>query len=278
MSVAFITDHQSSEVEQPANGAFNLPAAFVASKCAPILCRRLAAVRAVRANQLDSTASQACAERIAVCRAIIQQAWQTSADDSFIQEALDQSDLIRTGTDDVDADRQTLSVDNDHDLRAFAPFSLADTQSPFFAEANVPSAITSSQRTRPRPSSLRSNRAHTFWNTPDFVHSFRRRQQVVGEGKSFGRSFQRAPLLRIQTIPSRQGREGIRGRPPAGEGRSSANNSAIKSHCSSVICGLRSVMDADFVKPRRGLKHSVGHMRVSPFTRDGTHFSCRLPQ
>jgi hypothetical protein len=72
---------------------------------------------------------------------------------------------------------------------------------------------------------------------PASVHSRNRRQHVEGEGKQLGRSFQRAPVRRIQRMPSAQARAGARGRPPCGDRGFSGNKSAIKDHCSSVSCG-----------------------------------------
>jgi hypothetical protein len=272
--VILVPNDQAPEAEQPTDRAFDCPAPFVAPKRTSILGRRFDAVVAVWTDQFGSTAGQACAERVAVGRAVVEQSRQTTTNHSFLQKWLDQSNFVGAGTDNIDAERQASSVNEHHDLRAFTAFCLADAQSPFFAGENVPSAITSSQRMRPKLSSLRSRRAQTFWNTPDFVHSSRRRQQVAGDGKCFGKSFQRAPLLNTQTIPSRHGRGGTRGRPPAGDGGSSVNKSATKSHCSSVICDRRSVVDAVFHRPRRGHQDSVRTMRVSPFTRDRTHFPC----
>jgi hypothetical protein len=74
---------------------------------------------------------------------------------------------------------------------------------------------------------------------------------VLGEGKCLGRSFQRAPLRRIQRTPSTQGRVGARGRPPLAEGAGSGNRSLIKNHCSSVSSGWGSILDPLGQQPRR---------------------------
>lgn len=114
---------------------------------------------------------------------------------------------------------------------------------PFFAEENVPSAKASSWLTSPRRSSLRSSRVQAFSQRPSMVHSLCRRQQVEEEGKTLGKSFQRAPDRRIQRIPSKHAREDARGRPPYAETGRSGNKSAIRSHCSSLSCALGSFLD-----------------------------------
>jgi hypothetical protein len=143
----------------------------------------------------------------------------------------------------VDAEGKTATVDEDHDLCPLAAFGLANLFAPFFAEANVPSAMDSSRSTRPWRSSFRSNRPHAFSQTPASVHFFRRRQQVVAEGYRSGKSLHRASLRRIQIIPSTQGRDATTGRPPLGPTGVSGNRSSINSHCSSVSSNSGSVLD-----------------------------------
>jgi hypothetical protein len=80
----------------------------------------------------------------------------------------------------------------------------------------------------------------------------RRRQHVAGDGKYVGKSFQRAPLFNTQRIPSRQGRGGIGGRPPAAVISLTGKRSSIRCHCPSVSCGLGSVLDALQLRPPLG--------------------------
>jgi hypothetical protein len=49
-----------------------------------------------------------------------------------------------------------------------------------------------------------------------------------------GRSFQRAPVLSIQSIPSKTKRSSDLGRPPFGPGRDFGMRGSILLHCSSV--------------------------------------------
>jgi hypothetical protein len=134
----------------------------------------------------------------------------------------------------VNSPRQARAFGKHHNLRAFAALGLAHARPPFFAGENVPSAKDSSVRTLPALWSFRSSRDQALARIPLLNHSLNRRQQVVGEGKHLGRSFQRAPVRRTQQIPSKQRRASQAGRPPLGEGLGVGNRSEINAHCLSV--------------------------------------------
>jgi hypothetical protein len=143
----------------------------------------------------------------------------------------------------VNAQRQAGRIAVHHNLGAFAALGLAHAFTPFFAGENVPSANVSSVFTSPRASSRRSKRDHACSQMPASVQSRNRRQQVLGDGKCRGKSFQRAPVRRIQRMPATQSRAAAGGRPPCGDGVGTGNRSLIKNHCSSVSSVLGSVVD-----------------------------------
>jgi hypothetical protein len=133
-----------------------------------------------------------------------------------------------------DSERHTLAVCHHHKLRTLSAFGLANLGTPFFAGANVPSAKTSCQSSWPASSNSARNARQMASQTPASSHSRSRRQQVVAEGYSAGRSFQRAPLRSTQRIPSNTSRSSIRRRPPRGDGSSLGNSRLILNHCASV--------------------------------------------
>ena len=247
--MSLVADYKPAIVEQPANGALDCPASFVSSKGTAVLRRRPGSSPSMRADQFDASLGQTRAQGIAVGCTVVDQSLGASAQDALLQERLDQLDLSGAGTGDVDAQRCAATVDEEHDLRPLAALGLADTSPPFLAGEKVPSAIVSSQRSDFNPSSRCSSRAHACWKSPDSVHSCSRRQQVAGDGKCVGKSFQRAPLINTQRIPSRQARGGIGGRPPAWVISRTGKRSSIKCHCSSLSCGLGSVLDALQLRP-----------------------------
>jgi hypothetical protein len=150
---------------------------------------------------------------------------------------------VWAGAGDECAQRQSRGVAEDHDLGPFSSFGLANAFPPFFAEANVPSAIIWSRSIPPFRSSRRNSRDQAFSQAPLLVQASNRRQHVLEEGKQRGRSFQRAPVRSTQQMPSKQSRDSAGGRPPSGERGDSGNRSAICNHCSSLSSKAGSIVD-----------------------------------
>ncbi len=243
VGVMLVPSYQPSEVLDPTDRSLHFPATAISTQFATILRRRLLPVAAMRANQVDAATLQPHSQRITVGGRVVDQTARLSSQNSRFQELLDERYFVRAGAGRVDAQRETFRVGENHDLGSFAALRLANLFTPFFAEANVPSAKDSSWFTRPWRSSKRISRAHAFPQTPLSVHCRWRRQQVEAEGKRLGKSFQRAPLRSIQRMPSTQGRDGVTGRPPWGPTGGSGNKSAISCHCSSVSSNSGSVVD-----------------------------------
>src|SRR5215469_4169243 len=63
---AIVANDQSAKVTEPSQGAFHFPAPPVAPQRSPILPARLAAVPAVRCDQLDSSCRQPLPQWVAV--------------------------------------------------------------------------------------------------------------------------------------------------------------------------------------------------------------------
>lgn len=234
---------KSSEVLQPADGTFDLPASLVPSECSTILGRRLTSVAFMGSDEFCAPFLQSETQRVAVSGLVVNQLARSTSNDAMGEQRLDEGDFVGAGTFNHIATRRALAVREQHDLGAFAAFGLAYAKAPFFADENVPSAIDSSRSILPWRSSLFTNRAHAFLNNPDSDHCFNRRQQVGYEGKRDGKSRQRAPVRSTQAIASKQSREDALGRPPKGEGGGSSNKSEIRPHWSSVSSNSGSVLD-----------------------------------
>jgi hypothetical protein len=241
--MVLVTSDQPSKVLKPTDRSLDLPATTVSAERTPILRGRLGAVLSMRADQFDTATPKSFPQRVAVSRCIVDQSPRLALENTVCEQRLYESYFVRTRARRVDAERKTMAVGKDHDLGALATFGLADLFTPFFADENVPSANDSSWLTRPLRSSRRTNRAHAFSQTPDRVQSRWRRQQVVAEGKREGMSFQRAPVRRIQRMPSMQIRDGTTGRPPLGPTGDSGNRSSINCHRSSVSSNSGSILD-----------------------------------
>jgi hypothetical protein len=81
-----------------------------------------------------------------------------------------------------------MSVYKAHDFGAFAPFGLAHTIAPFFAGANVPSMKLSFRSMPPRSRRSSANAVKILANTPDQLHFWKHRWQVLRGGYRSGRS------------------------------------------------------------------------------------------
>jgi hypothetical protein len=132
------------------------------------------------------------------------------------------------------------------DEMAFAPFFPAIhgvgacVRAPFFPRTLAESTITVSKFTMPARPSWLSSRRCSCGHTPAVVHSLNRLQQVVPLGQSglLGRNFHWHPVRSTCTMPSRQGRSGLRGAPPRGSGGCWGKRGCTSFQSSSVTKGF----------------------------------------
>ena len=238
-----VANDQSAKVAQPSQGAFHFPAPSVTAQCATVLPTRLSAVPTMRCDQLDASCRQPLAEWVAVIGAIGDHplgflAWPpTAASPGYPDRSkrfFREPRFVRGCRVKLLSQRKTLAVDHHHPLRALAPLGFSDFRAPFFAGAKLPSRNDSLQFSCSRSLSSARNARQMVSQTPCSSQSRSRRQQVDGEGNSSGRSCQRAPLRKIQRIPSRTLRSFAAGRPPRRDLRTRGNRGRIFSHWASV--------------------------------------------
>jgi hypothetical protein len=184
-----------------------------------------------------------------------------SARDLEVQQRFNRVDFSHLGRHGHCREGQTTTVNEQPDFRPLPTLGVADLQSPFFAEENVPSAMTCSNFSRFRRSSVESNRVQASVSAPLSVQSRCRRQHVAGDGDRSGQNFHWAPVRRIQITPSRQTLASARGRPPCGEGDGFSNRSLIKFHWASDKNGGGAVLDpVVFARRRCGHEDRVTSM------------------
>jgi len=237
-----VSDDEAPEVSKPGERALDLPAAFVASKPASVLERRPCSVFAVRGDEVDPLGPEAFAQGVAVGCLVVDQAiglpprspatlpWNLHVRERF----LDERDLRGRGRRQAKSQRNTFAIRHHQTLRSLAPLGFSDGGAPFFAAKKLASAKLSSQSSQPRSSSSARNFRQTFSQVPSSSQRFKRRQQVLGLGRSAGRSLQRAPVFRTQRIPSKTSRVSAQGRPPLRLWGSSGNNGSSFPHIASV--------------------------------------------
>jgi hypothetical protein len=237
-----VTHQKATEVAQPGNRPFDLPTPSVPPQLSPILPLGLGSLGPVRADQLDSTLFQPISQRIGVGGPVVNQplgilpgpssarSWNGHAG----QRRFDQSRFVRRGRGELNSQRNTLPACHHHPLCTLAAFGFSDAGTPFFAGAKLPSAKVSSQSRRPCSSSCPRKARHRSSQTSCSSQSRNRRQQVLGDGYCWGKSFHRAPLRSTQRMPSKQRRSLRRWRPPLEEALVFGSSGSILLHCSSV--------------------------------------------
>jgi len=241
-----VAHHQATEVSQPRVGALDDPAPFVTPKRTAILRCRSNAIPFVRADQFNPAVPQPSAQRIAVVRFVSDHTHRllpgtartmapTYADRR--EGRFCEPDFRRGCRVKVLSQRNTAAVDHHHPLRPLAPLGFSDSAAPFFAGAKLPSRNASLHFNCWRSFNSLKNARQTFSQTPCSSQSRNRRQQVDGCGYSSGKSCQRAPLRRIQRIPSSTRRFSIHGRPPRRFWRAFGSMGAIFFHCVSLSNG-----------------------------------------
>lgn len=199
-------------------------------------------IASMRGEQVDTSFSQALAQRVAVVRLVSDYSlgsgpWPSRpffGDFDLLKCLLGEPDLCWRSRVGMASQRKTLAIDHHHALCALSPFGLSDRWTPFFAGKKLASMNASSQSSTPLASNSERKALHISFRTSASYHSFRRRQQVEGCGYLSGRSFHRAPVLSIQRIPSKTKRLPFLGRPPFGRGGGSGIRGSIFFHCSSV--------------------------------------------
>src|SRR5579863_353142 len=238
-----VADNQTPEVSQPCVGAFHDPSPPVAPQRSAILRRGPNAILLVRTDQFDPALPQAFPQRITVIcfvgdhpQRLLPRTTRAMtppyADRG--QRRLRELDFRRGRRVKGVSQRKTAAVDHHHPLRPLAPLGFSDSAAPFFAGAKLPSRNDSLHFNCWRSLSSLRNARQMFNQTPRSSQSRSLRQHVAGEGNSSGESCQRAPLRRIQRIPSRTLRSFARGRPRRRDLRSFGSKGAIFSHRASV--------------------------------------------
>ena len=238
-----MSGQKPSTIRKPTDRAFDDPAVSISSQAASILQGWSFATSPMRADHFDPTRMQRVPQPVSICGPIVDQVSWMAIGHLEVQQCFDRIHFSHIGRNGHCREGQTTTVNEQHDFRPLPAFGVADLQSPFFAEENVPSAITCSNFSRLRRSNVDSNRFQASVSAPLSVQRRWRRQQVTDDGYRSGKNFHWAPVRRIQITPSRQALASARGRPPSGEGDGFSNRSLIKFHWASDKNGGGAVLD-----------------------------------
>lgn len=241
-NITFIPHDETTTVAEPRKGSFNLPAAFISTQFSAVFVLLFLVVLPVRADQLNAALGQSFPQRVAIIASVSDDPFgllfgpsaPCSGHGNVFQRGFNERDFAGARRVQVEPQRNSLAVDHHHPLRAFAAFSFSDTESPFLAEAKLPSTNASLQSNCSCLSSSDSNDRHAVNQTSCSSHSRKRRQHVDALGYSFGISDHGAPVRNIQSMPSKTFRLFALGRPPFLPALGSGNKGASFAQRSSV--------------------------------------------
>ena len=209
----FVTDHEAAEVMEPGKQPLDLPSPLIATQHPTVLGGRLAAVIAVRGDQLYALCSQLPIEAIAVISSVPDESLRGLLGEALIESALDKGDFMRVSRRRVRGDWNTSAVCHCHELRTLAPLGLAHGSAPFFAATKVASTKHSLSSSLPRLRKSSASASSTPRSTPERTQCWKRRWQVWYGGKRSGKSCQRAPDRKIHKMPFNTSRSSRRGLP-----------------------------------------------------------------
>ena len=230
-----VADRQMPEVIEPAKESLDLPATPIAPKGTPVLGRRLGSVAFVRRDQFDVSSAQASIQRIAVVSFIPNQSSGKFTSEAGSQRFVDEGDFMWRSRGHKGCDRKTRAVCHCHEFATLAPLGGSHASPPFLAITKVPSMKHSERSSFPRSRTSSTMALSTFSSTPERTHCWNRRWQVWYGGYRSGRSCHRAPVFKIQSIPSNTSRVSFQGRPrPSGRLRGVGTRGLSTSHWASV--------------------------------------------
>lgn len=227
---------KTAEVLQPGEQALNLPAASIAPQRSSVL--RFASFLPVRGNHFNApTLFQLGVKLVAVVGLVADQAVRELIGERPIQSVFHQGHFMRRRACHVKGERKTSSVCHCHDLGALAALCFTNGTAPFFAGANVPSMNASRKSSLPRSRRSSAKVSKMPSNTLSLRQRWNHLWQVWYGGYRSGKSFQGAPVRKIQRMPFKMARGSLStGLPcPLGPLGVSERRGASRSHCSLVM-------------------------------------------
>ena len=232
----FVANNQSPEVLKPGKQALDLPSALITPEFPAILGFRLFSSFTMWCNHFNTTfAKELIVKFVAVVSLIANQLIRGILGKAAVYSGLNKLYLMGRSAFNVSGDRKTSSVCDCHDLGAFATLCLADSKTPFFAGAKLPSMNASRISILPRLFRSLTNSWAMRRKTPCLTHCWNRLWHVWYGGYRCGKSFQGAPVRKIHNMPLSTSRGSLAGRPLGSlDGVDDTMMGSIRFHCSLV--------------------------------------------
>jgi hypothetical protein len=163
------TSYQTTEIVQPGEQSFYLPATPVASQRAGIL--RFATIATVRRDHLDAIfLGQSPVQGIGIIGFVADQPFGQFVKEASGQNSLHKPTLGRRSAFDSDGERKTITSGDSDDLGALAASGRADREAPFLALAKVASTNASSRFSFPRSCKCLASRRSASTSLPSRTH------------------------------------------------------------------------------------------------------------
>ncbi len=242
MKSTLISNNQSTTIVEPGKAPFDAPPLGVTCRRKT---RRLSALSApfvfARRNaRFDAACRQLAPEGGTVKTFIGNQLRHSGSGSSALlfldgdgcQRATREADFVWLGAFAQNANWKSVAISHQHYFAAFAHLGASDSITPFFDGTNEPSRKAAAHSILPSWSSEASNARQTESQTPACDHSSNRRQHVVGEPYSLGKSAHATPVFRTYKMPFKHLRLSVRGRPRPGLFCGKSGSSTR--HCASV--------------------------------------------
>ena len=148
-----ISDHDSREVRNPAEGSLNDISSPVVIPEAIVLSIHVPMILAMGNQQTDPSFLQPFSSGIAVVSLVCDYSfgscpWSSRAsfgDSDLSKRSIKERDLSRRGRVGMASERNTLAIDQYQALRSLSPLGFPDSRAPFFAGKKLASTNTSSQ-------------------------------------------------------------------------------------------------------------------------------------
>lgn len=242
MKSTFVSDNQSPTIVEPCKTPFDAPPLGVTCRRKTRRLTTLSAplVFACRNARFDSAPCQLAPEGGTIETFIGDQFGHSGSgssaplflDGDGCQRAARQTNFVRLRALAEQTNRKSVAVRYEHHFAALANLGASDSIAPFFDGTKEPSKKAAAHSILPARSSVASSVCQTASHTPNCDHSSNRRQQVVGEPYSTGKSAHATPVFNTYKIPFKHLRLSVRGRPRPffGDGRSGSSTC----HCASV--------------------------------------------
>ena len=217
----FMSSQQAKIISDPSKSTFDDPSFFIASQLSTVLKFGLFPIIPMRTNKVNLLLFRPFSQWIVIIGTICNQSFcsrfrssrAVSGKLDLSHNVINQGYFVREFRGNGVSQRNIFAIEHRHPLRSFDPFGFSDPKAPFFAVAKLSSINAFSQSRKASSAKSARNLRQTSSQTPSSSHRSNRLQHVKRLVYWLGESFHRAPVCKIQKMPSNTSRLLVCGRP-----------------------------------------------------------------